>query len=90
MQNGWKILLEIIGKNKNILLKPAPTIWFTKFGDNSIDLVVMYWIKHFDFDYDVKSDMIIAIDKALKQNKIVIPFSQQDIHIINKNTEPED
>ena len=34
--------------------------------------------------------MIIAIDKALKQNKIVIPFSQQDIHIINKNTEPED
>lgn len=85
-----KILLEIIGKNKNILLKPAPTIWFTKFGDNSIDLVVMYWIKHFDFDYDVKSEMIIAIDKALKQNKIVIPFSQQDIHIINKNTEPED
>ncbi|SHM15456.1 mechanosensitive ion channel family protein [Flavobacterium saccharophilum] len=85
-----KILLEIIGKNKNILLKPAPTIWFTKFGDNSIDLVVMYWIKHFDFDYDVKSEMIIAIDKALKQNKIVIPFSQQDIHIINKNTDPED
>lgn len=85
-----KVLLEILQKNKNILMKPAPTIWFTKFGDNSIDLVVMYWIKHFDFDYDVKSEMIIAIDKALKQNKIVIPFSQQDIHIINKNTEPED
>ncbi|MFB3387923.1 mechanosensitive ion channel family protein [Flavobacterium sp. LAR06] len=85
-----KVLLEILEKNKNILIKPAPTIWFTKFGDNSIDLVVMYWIKHFDFDYAVKSEMIIAIDKALKQNKIVIPFSQQDIHIINKNTEPED
>jgi potassium efflux system protein len=85
-----KVLLEILEKNKNILMKPAPTIWFTKFGDNSIDLVVMYWIKHFDFDYDVKSELIVAIDKTLKQNKIVIPFSQQDIHIINKNTEPED
>ncbi|MNQ91967.1 Mechanosensitive channel MscK precursor [compost metagenome] len=85
-----RVLLEILEKNKNILMKPAPTIWFTKFGDNSIDLVVMYWIKHFDFDYDVKSELIVAIDKTLKQNKIVIPFSQQDIHIINKNIEPEE
>lgn len=85
-----KVLLEILEKNKNILMKPAPSIWFTKFGDNSIDLVVMYWIKHFDFDYDVKSELIVAIDKTLKENKIVIPFSQQDIHIINKNRDPED
>jgi len=83
-----KILYEILTKNKNILMKPKPSIWFTQFGDNSIDLVVMYWIKHFDFDYEVKSQLIMAIDKTLKENKIVIPFAQQDIHII-KDIEPE-
>lgn len=84
-----KLLFEILEKNKNVLMKPLPAIWFTKFGDSSIDLVLKYWISHFDFDNDTRSELIIAIDKTLKQNNIVIPFSQQDIHIINKDIEPE-
>jgi potassium efflux system protein len=33
--------------------------------------------------------LIIAIDKNLKQNNIVIPFSQHDIHLINKDLDPK-
>ncbi|MDZ7614752.1 MAG: hypothetical protein U5K51_14420 [Flavobacteriaceae bacterium] len=33
---------------------------------------------------DVKSDLIIAIDKTFKAHGIVIPFPQRDIHMINK------
>ena len=84
-----KLLFEILEKNENVLMKPLPAIWFTKFGDSSIDLVLKYWISHFDFDNDTRSELIIAIDKTLKENNIVIPFSQQDIHIINKEIEPE-
>lgn len=84
-----KILLEILHNNKSVLMKPLPVIWFTKFGDNSIDLVVKYWVRHFDFDNDVKSELIIAIDKALKENNIVIPFSQHDIRIIREDIERE-
>ncbi|HEY6142651.1 MAG TPA: mechanosensitive ion channel domain-containing protein [Flavobacterium sp.] len=79
-----RLLFEIIEKNENILPKPQPVIWFTKFGDSSIDLVLKYWISHFDFDNEVKSDLIVNIDKTLKENNIVIPFSQQDIHIIKE------
>lgn len=82
-----KLLFEILEKNENVLMKPMPAIWFTKFGDSSIDLVLKYWISHFDFDNDTRSQLIIAIDKTLKENNIVIPFSQQDIHIINKEIE---
>jgi small-conductance mechanosensitive channel len=85
-----KLLFEILKKNKNVLMRPQPVIWFTKFGDSSIDLVLKYWISHFDYDFDIKSDLIIAIDKTLKENNIVIPFSQQDIHIITKEIEPEE
>jgi potassium efflux system protein len=83
------LLFEILEKNENVLMKPMPVIWFTKFGDSSIDLVLKYWISHFDFDNETRSQLIITIDKTLKENNIVIPFSQQDIHIINKSIDPE-
>jgi len=83
------LLFEILENNKNVLKNPKPVIWFTNFGDSSIDLVIKYWIKHFDYDYDTKSELIIAIDKALKHNNIVIPFSQQDIHIIRNGFEQD-
>jgi len=84
-----KLLFEILEKNKNVLMKPMPVIWFTKFGESSIDLVLKYWIKHFDFDNEVKSELIMAIDKILKENNIVIPFAQQDIHIVRNDIESE-
>lgn len=82
-----KLIFEILEENKNVLMKPLPAIWFTKFGESSIDLVLKYWISHFDLDNDTRSELIIAIDKTLKENNIVIPFSQQDIHIITKEIE---
>ncbi|MGQ7946908.1 mechanosensitive ion channel family protein [Flavobacterium sp. WC2509] len=81
------LLFVILEKNTNVLMRPQPAIWFTKFGDSSIDLVLKYWISHFDFDNDTRSELIIAIDKTLKENNIVIPFSQQDIHIINNESD---
>jgi len=82
-----KLIFKTLEENKNVLMKPLPAIWFTKFGESSIDLVLKYWISHFDFDNDTRSELIIAIDKTLKENNIVIPFSQQDIHIITKEIE---
>jgi potassium efflux system protein len=79
------LLFEILQENKNVLMKPLPAIWYTKFGDNSIDIVLKYWISHFDLDNDTRSELIIAIDKTLKQNNIVIPFSQHAIHLINND-----
>ncbi|OXA75336.1 Mechanosensitive ion channel [Flavobacterium aquidurense] len=84
-----ELLLGILEKNENVLIRPLPKIWFTKFGDSSIDLVMKYWISHFDFDFDTRSELIIAIDKTFKENNIVIPFSQHDIHLINNIIEPE-
>jgi small-conductance mechanosensitive channel len=84
-----RLLFEILEANENVLMKPMPGIWFTKFGDSSIDIVLKYWISHFDFDNDTRSNLIIAIDKTLKENNIVIPFSQQDIHIINTDIQPK-
>jgi len=82
-----ELLLKILSKNKNVLKSPHPVIWFAKFNESGIDVVIKYWIRHFDLDNDVRSELIINIDKTFKENNIVIPFPQQDIHLINKKLE---
>jgi len=54
---------------------------FTKFNDSSIDVSIKYWISHFIYGNDIKSDLIAAINEAFNENGIVIPFPQRDIHI---------
>lgn len=75
------ILNEILFNNSLILKNPEPVIWVTKFNDSSIDFVIKYWVPHFNYGNDVKSDLIIAIDEKFKLNGIVIPFPQQDIYV---------
>jgi potassium efflux system protein len=76
-----ELLSQIMNQNKRILKRPMPVIWFTKFNQSAIDVVIKYWISHFDLENDIRSEMIMAIDKTFKENNIVIPFPQQDIHI---------
>jgi small-conductance mechanosensitive channel len=80
------ILSEILNSNSLILKNPEPLIWVTKFGDSSIDFVVKYWVPHFNYGNDVKSDLIMEIDEKFKLNGIVIPFPQQDIYIKSEAT----
>jgi potassium efflux system protein len=78
-----KLLFQILDSNENVIQNPRPMVWFTKFNDNAIDVVIKYWILHFDLDNDIRSELIKNIDKTFKENDIVIPFSQHDIHIIS-------
>lgn len=75
------ILREVMEQHPLILKNPEPMIWATHFNDSSIDFVIKYWVPHFNYGNDVKSDLIIAIDEAFKSNNIVIPFPQRDIHV---------
>jgi small-conductance mechanosensitive channel len=70
-----------LNSNSLILKNPEPLIWVTKFGDSSIDFVIKYWVPHFNYGNDVKSDLIMEIDEKFKLNGIVIPFPQQDVYI---------
>lgn len=78
------ILNEVLLNQQLVIKNPMPMIWVSKFGDSSIDYTIKYWVPHFNFGNDVKSELIIAIDEAFKDNGIEIPFPQQDVHIQNK------
>ena len=55
-------------------------VFFGDFGENSVDLIVAFWVlveEKIDFVYKVKE----TIYNTLQDNNIEIPFPQRDIHI---------
>ncbi len=75
-----KLLHELMSQDKRILKTPEPIVYAQEFGSSSIDLVLKFWVAHFSIGFDVRSDLVISIDKAFKEKGIVIPFPQLDIH----------
>lgn len=68
---------------------PNPKVLFRGFGDSSLDFELRCHIKDIDERLGVISDLNFAIDAAFRENGIVIPFPQRDVHmhkLPDKNT----
>jgi small-conductance mechanosensitive channel len=75
------ILLDIAKAQPTVLKSPAPMVLFTDFADSSLNFRVAFTlIDSFDVRF-TQSSIRFEIDKAFKQNNIVIPFPQRDVHI---------
>ena len=60
--------------------KQGFNVFFSNFGDNSVDLLVAFWVlveERISFVYKVKE----VIYNTLQQNNIEIPFPQRDVYI---------
>ena len=62
---------------------PKPRALFRGFGDSSLDFELRCHIKDIDERLQVTSDLNFAIDAAFRENDIVIPFPQRDVHLQN-------
>jgi potassium efflux system protein len=76
-----KILQNIPGTHKQVLKEPAPLALFTGFGSSSLDFRLLFWINRADERLRIQSEINVAVNKALKDAGIEIPFPQQDLHI---------
>jgi potassium-dependent mechanosensitive channel len=76
-----QLLIETFSQDERILKYPAPLIHFQQFNNSSIDVNIFFWVKNIREGFATKSDMIIAIDKLFKANRITIPFPQQDVYL---------
>ena len=77
-----QLVLDLMLKDPRILKNPEPFVLADNFDSSSVSLILKFWVAHFSIGMDVKSDLIIAIDQLFREEGIVIPFPQQDIHII--------
>jgi len=81
LEKAKQIIMGLITINKRIHNYPPPGILFQDFGPSAIDVKVIFWVRDYKDGAGVKSEMIVAIDTAFRQNDIVIPFPQQDTYV---------
>jgi potassium-dependent mechanosensitive channel len=74
------ILRDIANAHEKVQKSPAPEALFRGFGNSSLDFEIRVWL-HFDDWYSVHSEINVAINRALAENNIEIPFPQRDLHL---------
>ncbi|HSB52601.1 MAG TPA: mechanosensitive ion channel domain-containing protein, partial [Dissulfurispiraceae bacterium] len=76
-----RTMLETVKANRRVLENPEPRVLFTAFGDSSLDFDVHVFVKEIADRLPVTHDLHMAIERALREHSIEIPFPQRDIHV---------
>lgn len=80
------ILLDIANKHPRVYRLPAPDVVFTDFGDSALIFELRIWV-HVDYSISTRTDIRFEIDRQFKEENIVIPFPQRDVHIYNSGNQ---
>ncbi|WP_313951302.1 mechanosensitive ion channel domain-containing protein [Accumulibacter sp.] len=76
-----RLLLEAARGNDDVLDDPQPSVFFVDFGDSSLDFEIRAFVDSFDKRLRVQHELNFAIEAALRENAIEIPFPQRDLHL---------
>jgi small-conductance mechanosensitive channel len=75
------LLLEVANSHPEIMSNPEPTALFLRFGDSSLDFQLRAWTGRSETWREVASQLAVAINRALNEAEITIPFPQRDLHL---------
>jgi small-conductance mechanosensitive channel len=74
-------LLEVAKNHPEVMKDPPPKVWFTQFGDSSLNFELLAWTLDPKKRPDIISDLNKEIDRIFRKNKVEIPFPQRDLHV---------
>ena len=75
------ILLAIAGEHEKVLKKPEPAVLLEKFDNSSINMILEIWINDVQRRFEIISEINYAIFDRFREEGIVIPFPQMDVHM---------
>jgi small-conductance mechanosensitive channel len=78
-----EVLNGVLEADEEVLDDPAPLIVFNEFGDSSLNFDIYAWIGDFDIGFSTTHRLNTAINAALADAGITIPFPQRDLHLIS-------
>jgi potassium-dependent mechanosensitive channel len=82
-----RILIEAGKENAVVLDDPAPSPLFRGFGDSSLDFELRVWISDVRDRFRVRSEICQFIDRRFREEEVVIPFPQRDLHLRSVDAE---
>ncbi len=78
-----ELLLACAREHRQVLSWPEPHVLFTEFGDSALQFELRAFIGDVEQRAFVSSDLYFAIDKALREAGVEIPFPQRDVNLRN-------
>ena len=81
LETARQVLAGVLEEAEHVMKNPAPSVLYEQFGDSAIGLKIFFWTKDLGESGKIKSELIIAITHALRSNKIIVPFPQQDLYL---------
>jgi potassium efflux system protein len=78
-----RLIRLAITEHPRIIKDREPKVWFTEFGDNSLNFEAIFWLhgRSLGEKRQVESDLRFRIDDLFREAKIVIAFPQRDVHL---------
>jgi potassium efflux system protein len=74
------LLLDVARENPGVRSDPEPEALFVGFGDSSLGFQLRIWTEDPRW-WRLRSDLAVALQAALKEAGIEVPFPQRDLHI---------
>ena len=81
LDKAKEILVDVCKAHPEVLEEPAPAVYFTNFGDSSLDLMVICRTAKWRDQWRVGEELRMEIKKVFEREGIEIPFPQRDVHI---------
>jgi small-conductance mechanosensitive channel len=82
VRRALALLLDAAHETERVLSDRAPNALVMGFGDSSIDLELRFWIGDPQNGIsNVRSEVYLRMWDKFRENGVVIPFPQRDVHI---------
>ena len=75
------LLMKTAAAHPLVATKPAPEAYMQGFGADALLFDLLFWADDFDNWPRIKSDVAVAVNRALAEEKIEIPFPQRQLHL---------
>ncbi|MFP4682960.1 MAG: mechanosensitive ion channel domain-containing protein [Ectothiorhodospira sp.] len=74
-------LMEVAIQDPHVMDDPAPTVFFLRFGNSTLDFELRAYVNQLRDRLDTISDLHTAIIKCFRREGIEIAFPQMDLHV---------
>jgi len=80
-ERALQIMTDVVQGHPEVLSEPRPTVFFIGFGESSLDFEIRVFVRERLRRIPLRHDLHMALNKALTEAGIEIPFPQRDLHL---------
>ena len=79
---AMRVISDIISQSPLVLPEPEPSIKISSYGESAVEIIARPWVASADY-WQLKFDILEAVDREFTKHEITIPYKQIDVHIKN-------